>query len=60
MNVAVRNGKRSSPYIEYVKPYEESRNTLTIIRYANVSEVRFLLTAVQSTSTIASAVDFIR
>ncbi|KAJ6630515.1 Glucose dehydrogenase [FAD, quinone] [Pseudolycoriella hygida] len=39
MNVASKNGQRSSSYTEYVKPYEQSRDTLTVIRYANVSEV---------------------
>lgn len=42
MNVAVRKGHRSSSYVEYVKPHEQSRNTLTVIRYANASEVHFL------------------
>lgn len=53
MNVALRNGKRSSSYIEYVKPHEGSRNTLTVIRYANVSEVTVFLVAhaVHSSST---------
>lgn len=42
MNLAMRNGQRSTSYVEYVKPYEGSRNTLTVIRYANVSEVPFV------------------
>lgn len=42
MNVAIRKGKRSSSYVEYVEPFERVRNTLTVIRYANVSEVHFL------------------
>lgn len=42
MNVAIKNGQRSSSYVEYVKPYEQLRKTLTVIRYANVSEVQYL------------------
>lgn len=40
LNIATRKGHRSSSYIEYVKAYEGSRRNLTVIRYANVSEVR--------------------
>ncbi|KAG4076679.1 hypothetical protein HA402_001966 [Bradysia odoriphaga] len=39
LNLAVRNGKRSSSYIEYIKAHEGSRSNLTVIRYANVSEI---------------------
>ncbi len=41
MNIAIKNGQRSSSYVEYVKPHEESRSTLTVIRYANVSQVSY-------------------
>lgn len=50
MNVAVRNGQRSSSYIEYVKPYEESRTTLTVVRYANVSKVIYLISQYSAVS----------
>ncbi|KAJ6635171.1 4-pyridoxate dehydrogenase [Pseudolycoriella hygida] len=39
LNVAMRKGKRSSSYIEYIKHFEGKRKTLTVIRYANVSEI---------------------
>ncbi|KAG4079688.1 hypothetical protein HA402_009074 [Bradysia odoriphaga] len=39
MNIASRNGQRSSSYIEYVKPYEQTRSTLTVLRYSTVSEI---------------------
>lgn len=39
LNLAVRNGQRSSSYIEYIRGHEGSRKNLTVIRYANVSEI---------------------
>lgn len=39
LNVAVRRGQRSNSYVEYIKPYERLRKSLTVIRYANVLEV---------------------
>ncbi|XP_037036059.1 oxygen-dependent choline dehydrogenase 1-like [Bradysia coprophila] len=39
MNVASKSGRRSSSYIEYVKPYEHTRNTLTVLPYSTVSEI---------------------
>ncbi|OXA41573.1 Oxygen-dependent choline dehydrogenase [Folsomia candida] len=38
-NTPTRNGQRSSTYAEFVKPYENTRENLTVVRYANVSEV---------------------
>lgn len=59
MNVAVRKGHRSSSYVEYVKPYEQSRDTLTVIRYANVTEVPFLYKILTSVQQADSIVDFV-
>ncbi|XP_037024090.1 glucose dehydrogenase [FAD, quinone]-like [Bradysia coprophila] len=38
-NIAVNNGRRSSSYAEYIRPHEELRSTLTVHRYANVSQI---------------------
>jgi choline dehydrogenase len=39
LNKPTRNGVRSSTYAEFVKPHEHTRVNLTVVRYANVSEV---------------------
>lgn len=42
-NMAINNGRRSSTYSEYVERWEKdpsNKGKLTVIRYANVSEVR--------------------
>lgn len=41
--MAVKNGRRSSTYSEYVEKWEKdplNNGKLTVIRYANVSEVK--------------------
>lgn len=38
-NLAINEGRRSSSYTGYIEPFEESRSTLTVISYANVSQV---------------------
>lgn len=42
-NMAINNGRRSSTYSEYVERWEKyplNNGKLTVIRYANVSEVK--------------------
>jgi choline dehydrogenase len=38
LNKAIRRGKRSSSFTEYIQPFE-TRGNLTIFRYSNVSEI---------------------
>jgi len=42
MNKAANDGKRSSSYTQYIKPFENTRQNLTVIRFANVSEVKMI------------------